>query len=105
MGWGVCLRQTLAENTDDRGQHLLERPDSTYRAFVTTVPYVVERVTRMHAWRADSENLIKELKDDLSLNTFYLQSLGAIDASLQTGIVFYNLLIGFLEMVLPSCWS
>lgn len=43
------------------------KPGSTCRAFVITVPYVVERVTRMYAWRADSENLIKELKVNLSL--------------------------------------
>lgn len=100
----VCLHQTLAENTEDRGQRLLERPGSTYRSFVITVPYVVERVTRMYAWRADSENLIKELKDDLSLDTFYLQSLDAIDASFKTDSVLYNLLMGFRETVLSSCW-
>ncbi|BFU90227.1 MAG: hypothetical protein NTAFB01_14140 [Nitrospira sp.] len=99
-----CLRQTLAENTDGRDQHLLERHDSTYRTFVTTGPYAVERVTRMYAWRADSGNPIKELKEDLILDTFCLQSLDATDASFQTGSVLYNLLIGFLETVLPPCW-
>jgi hypothetical protein len=40
---------------------------------VTSVPYAAEVVTRMYAGRADSENRIKELKQDLSLDTFCLK--------------------------------
>ncbi len=54
--------------------------------------------------RADSENRIKELKQDLSLNTFCLQSFDATDAVFRTGCVRSNLLMGFRETVLPSCW-
>jgi hypothetical protein len=58
----------------------------------------------MYAGRADSENRIKELKEDLSLDTFCLQSFDATDAAFRTGCVLYNLLMGFRETVLPSCW-
>lgn len=58
----------------------------------------------MYAGRADSENRIKELKQDLSLNTFCLQSFDATDAVFRTGCVRSNLLMGFRETVLPSCW-
>jgi hypothetical protein len=68
------------------------------------VPYAAEVVTRMYAGGADSENRIKELKEDLSLDTFCLQSFDASDAAFRTGGVLYNLLMGFRETVLPSCW-
>jgi len=71
---------------------------------VTSVPYAAEVVCRMYAGRADSENRIKELKDDLSLDTFFLQSFEATDAAFRLGCVAYNLLAGFRETVLPRCW-
>lgn len=100
----VCLRQTLTERPDASGRRLIECPGYTYRVFVTTVPFAAEFVTRMYAGRADSENRIKELKEDLSLDTFCLQSFDATDAAFRTGCVLYNLLMGFRETVLPSCW-
>ena len=100
----VCLRQTLTERPAASGRRLIECPGYTYRVFVTSVPYAAELVTRMYAGRADSENRIKELKEDLSLDTFCLQSFDATDAAFRTGCVLYNLLMGFREAVLPSCW-
>jgi hypothetical protein len=100
----VCLRQTLTERPTASGRRLIECPGYTYRVFVTTVPYAAEVVTRMYAGRADSENRIKELKEDLSLDTFGLQSFDGTDAAFRTGCVLYNLLMGFRETVLPSCW-
>ena len=100
----VCLRQALAERPEARGRRLIECPGYTYRVLVTTVPYAAELVTRMYAGRADSENRIKELKEDLSLDTFCLQSFDATDAAFRTGCVLYNLLMGFRETVLPACW-
>jgi hypothetical protein len=100
----VCLRQTLTERPDASGRRLIECPGYTYRVFVTSVPYAAEVVTRMYVGRADSENRIKELKEDLSLDTFCLQSFDATDAAFRTGCVLYNLLMGFRETVLPSCW-
>ncbi|MEW6125401.1 MAG: IS1380 family transposase, partial [Pseudomonadota bacterium] len=109
-GWGgtprrfVCLRQRLAERPEARGRRLFEWPDYTFRVFVTSVPYAAELVTRLYAGRADSENRIKELKDDLSLDTFCLQAFDATDAAFRTGCVLYNLLAGFRETVLPRAW-
>ena len=100
----VCLRQPLAERPTASGRRLIECPGYTDRVFVTTVPYAAELVTRMYAGRADCENRIKELKEDLSLDTFCLQSFDATDAAFRTGCVLYNLLMGFRETVLPSCW-
>jgi hypothetical protein len=100
----VCLRQTLTERPTASGRRLLECPGYTYRVFITTVPFAAELVTRMYAGRADCENRIKELKEDLSLDTFCLQSFDATDAAFRTGCVLYNLLMGFRETVLPSCW-
>lgn len=100
----VCLRQTLTERPDARGRRLMECPGYTYRVFVTRVPSAAEVVAQMYAGRADSENRIKGLKEDLSLDTFCLQSFDATDAAFRTGCVLSNLLVGFRETVLPSCW-
>ena len=71
---------------------------------VSSVPYAAEVVSRMYVGRADSENRIKELKDDLSLDTFCLKSFEATDAAFRMGGVLYNLLADFRETVLPRAW-
>jgi len=58
----------------------------------------------MYAGRADSENRIKELKADLSLDSFCLKSFNATDAAFRMGGVLYNLLADFREAVLPRSW-
>lgn len=100
----VGLRQTLTERPDASGRRLIECPGYTDRVFVTSVPFAAERVTRMYAGRADSENRMKELKEDLSLETFCLQSCDATDAAFRTGGVLDHLLMGVRETVLPSWW-
>lgn len=91
----VCLRQTLTERPEASGWRRIECPGYTYRMFVTSVPYAAEPVTRMYAGRADSENRIKELKEDLSMDTFCLQAFDATDAAFRTDCALYNLLMGF----------
>jgi hypothetical protein len=100
----VCLRQEIAERPQASGRRLIECPGYTYRVMVTSVPYGAEIVTRMYAGRADSENRIKELKEDLSLDTFCLKSFEATDAAFRMGGVLYNLLADFRETVLPRSW-
>ena len=100
----VCLRQEIAERPEARGRRLIDCPGYAYRVMVTSVPYAAEVVTRMYAGRADSENRIKELKEDLSLDTFCLKSFDATDAAFRMGCVLYNLLAEFRETVLPRSW-
>jgi hypothetical protein len=71
---------------------------------VTSVPYAAELVCRLYAGRADSANRIKELKEDLSLDPFCLQSFDATDAAFRLGGVADNCLAGFRETVWPRCW-
>lgn len=100
----VCLRQALRERPQAAGRRLVDCPGYTSQLMVTSVPYAAELVCRMYAGRADSENRLKELKEDLSLETFCLQSFDATDATFRLGCVAYNLLAGFRETVLPRCW-
>src|SRR6266480_2829931 len=100
----VCLRQEISERPEARGRRLIDCPGYTYRVMVTSVPYAAEVVSRMYAGRADSENRIKELKEDLSLDTFCLKSFDATDAAFRMGCVLYNLLADFRETVLPRAW-
>jgi len=100
----VCLRQEISERPQASGRRLIDCPGYTYRVMVTSVPYAAEVVSRMYAGRADSENRIKELKQDLSLDTFCLKSFDATDAAFRMGGVLYNLLADFRETVLPRSW-
>jgi hypothetical protein len=58
----------------------------------------------MYVGRADSENRIKELKEDLSLDTFCLKSFDATDAAFRMGCELYNLLVQFRKTVMPHSW-
>ncbi len=100
----VCLRQEISERPEAGGRRLIDCPGYSYRVMVTSVPYAAEIVTRMYAGRADSENRIKELKEDLSLDTFCLKSFDATDAAFRMGGALYNLLADFREIVLPRSW-
>jgi len=100
----VCLRQEIAERPQASGRRLIACPGYSYRVMVTSLPYAAEIVTRMYAGRADSENRIKELKQDLSLDSFCLKSFDATDAAFRMGGVLYNLLADFRETVLPRSW-
>lgn len=100
----VCLRQEISERPQARGKRLFDFPGYSYRVVVTNLTYSAEIITRMYSGRAESENRIKELKEDLSLDGFCLQSFDATDAAFRTGCVLYNLLAGFRETVLPRSW-
>src|SRR5262250_442333 len=100
----VCLRQEISERPQARGKRLFDFPGYSYRVMVTNLTYSAEIITRMYSGRAETENRIKELKEDLSLDGFCLQSFDATDAAFRTGCVLYNLLAGFRETVLPRSW-
>ena len=57
-----------------------------------------------HGVIEEFERAIKEIKDDLSLDTFCLKSFDATDAAFRMGGVLYNLLAEFRETVLPRSW-
>jgi hypothetical protein len=73
----------------------MDFPGYTYRVLITSVPYAAEVVTRMYVGRADSENRIKELKEDLTLDTFYLKSFDGTDAALSHGLHALQPISGF----------
>ena len=82
----------LAAAPQARGKRLFDFSGYSYHVVVTNLTYSVEIITRMYSGRAESENRIKELKEDLSLDGFCLQSFDATDAAFRTGRVLYNLL-------------
>jgi Transposase DDE domain group 1 len=100
----LCLRQEISQRPEARGKRLFDFPGYSYRVVVTNLTYSAEIITRMYSGRAETENRIKEFKEDLSLDGFCLQSFDATDAAFRTGCVLYNLLAGFRETVLPRSW-
>src|SRR5262249_26474999 len=87
----VWLGQEISERPQARGKRLFDFPGYSYRVMVTNLTYSAEIITRMYSGRAETENRIKELKEDLSLDGFCLQSFDATDAAFRTGCVLYNL--------------
>jgi hypothetical protein len=69
---------------------------------VTSLPYTAEVVSRMYGGRTDSENRIKQLKEDLTLDTCCLKSFDATDGAFRVGCVLYNLLAHLRETVLRA---
>ena len=90
----VCVRQELRERPHAAGRRLIDCPGYTYQVMPTSLPYAAELVCRRYAGRADSKNRIKELKEDLSLDTECLQSFDATDTAFRMGRVAYNTLSG-----------
>lgn len=79
-------------------------PGYTYRVVVASVPVAAELITPMYTTWVDRENRIKKLKEDRRLGIFSLQSFEATNATFRTDYILDNLLMGFLEMALLSCW-
>jgi hypothetical protein len=99
-GWSqprrvVVVRERLRERPDARGRKLLEVPGYTFHAVVTTLALPAAEVWRFYNHRAESENRIKELKEDFGANGFCLQSFHGTEAVFRLICCLYNLFAEF----------
>jgi hypothetical protein len=60
----VVVRETIRERPAARGRKLLEVPGYTFHVLVTTLRHAPGPTWRFYNSRAESENRIKELKQD-----------------------------------------
>lgn len=95
----VVIRERVGERPEARGRRLLEVPGYTFHTLVTTLDLAPADVWRFYKARGESENRLKELKEDFGANGFCLQSFEGTDAALRLICFLFNLLASFKREV------
>jgi len=96
----VFIREEIRRRPEARGRRLFDDPDYTYHAVITSLGGPPEEVWRFYNGRADSENRIKELKRDYSINGFCLYSFFGTEAVFRLICLLFNLMQLFKRHVL-----
>ena len=91
----VVVRERIRERPDARGRRLVEVPGYTFHAVVTTLLLRPEDVWRFYNSRADSENRLKELKEDFGARGFSLQAFDGTEAAFRLICFLFNLVALF----------
>ncbi|MFI5342317.1 MAG: IS1380 family transposase [Candidatus Methylomirabilales bacterium] len=91
----VVVRERIQDRPEARGRRLFEIPGYTFHAVVTTLPLPPEDVWRFYNSRADSENRLKELKDDFGARGFSLQAFDGTEAAFRLICFLFNLVALF----------
>lgn len=73
-----------------------------YSAYVTNLDLPAREVWNIYRGRADSENRIKELKEDFGMANFSCNSFDALEATLNWTMMAYNLMSLFRQIVLQA---
>jgi len=73
-----------------------------YSAYITNLKLPAAEVWRLYRGRADSENRIKELRQDFGLNSFSLNEFYATEAALTVAMMAYNLMAIFRLFIMKS---
>jgi len=101
----VVVREEIRERPDARGRRLIDVPGYTFHTVVTTLEHRPEDVWRFYNGRADSENRIKELKDDFGADGFCVQSFDGTEAVFRLICALFNLVALFKQEVLKDTTS
>ena len=110
------VRELLDERPEARGRKLLEVPGYTFHVLVPTLGHDPVATWRFYNSRAESENRIKELKEDVGADGFCLQSFAGTEAAFRLICLLFNLIAEFKREVIqneaprlstrvPRCWS
>ena len=95
----VVVREVLRERPQARGRKLLEVPGYTFHVLVTTLDHAPVQTWRFYNSRAESENRIKELKEDFGADGFCLHSFDGTEAAFRLICFLFNLLAEFKHEV------
>ncbi len=90
------LRRAVAGT---RGRKLLEVPGYTFHVLVTTLSLDPVQTWRFYNSRAESENRLKELKEDFGADGFCLQSFYGTEAAFRLICFLFNLIANFKREV------
>jgi hypothetical protein len=100
LGWKaprrlVVVREELRQRPEARGRMLIEVPGYTYHVLVTTLAHHPVQTWQFYNSRADSENRLKELKEDFGADGFCLQSFDGTEAAFRLICFLFNLIAHF----------
>ena len=95
----VVVRETIRERPEARGRKLLEVPGYTFHVLVTTLGHDPVQTWRFYNSRAESENRIKELKQDFGADGFCLHSFDGTEAAFRLICFLFNLIADFKREV------
>lgn len=98
----VVVRELLDERPEARGRKLLEVPGYTFHVLVTTLGHDPVATWRFYNSRAESENRIKELKEDFGADGFCLQSFDGTEAAFRLICFLFNLIAEFKREVIQN---
>jgi DDE family transposase len=91
----VVVRERVREKRNSVGRKLIDVPGYTFRIFVTSCTASPMEVWREYNRRADMENRIEELKNDLGADGFCLKQFFAREAAFRSILLLFNLLAEF----------
>jgi hypothetical protein len=98
----VVVRELLGERPEARGRKLLEVPGYTFHVLVTTLRLDPLQTWRFYNSRAESENRLKELKEDFGADGFCLQSFDGTEAAFRLICFLFNLMADFKREVMQD---
>jgi len=91
----VVVRERVREKRNSVGRKLIDVPGYTFRIFVTSCTTAPLDIWREYNRRADMENRIEELKNDLGADGFCLKQFFATEAAFRSILLLFNLLAEF----------
>ena len=91
----VVVRERAREKRKGVGRKLIDVPGYTFRIFVTSCTAAPLDIWREYNRRADMENRIEELKNDLGADGFCLKQFFATEAAFRSILLLFNLLAEF----------
>src|SRR5712671_288136 len=95
----VVVRATIRERPQARGRKLLAVPGYTFHVLVTTLRHAPVPTWRFYNSRAESDNRIKELKQDFGADGFCLHSFDGTEAAFRLICFLFNLIADFKREV------
>lgn len=104
----VVVRQHKEERPKSTGKQLSLFEDSTelgayrYSAYITNMSLPPKVIWDSYKGRADSENRIKELKEDFGLDSFATTNFYALEATLNFIMIAYNLMSLFKQAIVQT---
>jgi hypothetical protein len=105
VGWKKARRLVVVRHRFRQaqgGRTLLEVPGYGYSLYLTNLGLPPMEIRRLYLARADSENRIKELREDFGMGGFMTQNFWATEAAFRAVILAYNLMALFRQVVLKS---
>ena len=98
----IIVRKAVDIRPKAGGKCLFDDPAYRFSCYVTTMDLPADSLWQLYNGRADCENRIKELKQDVGLDQFCLQGFWATEAAFRFIMIAYNIMSLFRFFALQS---